>query len=142
MTRMDLSDLRLVFPLVLWLTGCGSEALTQGSLTETFELRSVGVRPVPAVYDSSEYGYARVVRGSFTFSADGHVLWAWDEQLFRPSLQEPFRDSTYSYQTTLVYTVRGADLTIGDECPPDPAANCAPPMSGRLVGTRLILHPA
>src|SRR4051794_31036052 len=76
MTRTALSDLRLVFPLVLWLTGCSSEALTHGTVTETFELRSVGVRPVPAVYDSSKYGYATAVRGSFTFSADGQVVWA------------------------------------------------------------------
>jgi len=38
---------------------------------------------------------------------------------------------------------RGAllEVTIGTECPPDPGANCAPPMTGRIVGERLILGP-
>ncbi len=143
MTPTALSDPRLVLPLALYLAGCGSEALAPGTLTGTFELRSVGSRPVPAVYDSSAYGFATAVRGSFTFTDDGHVLWNWDEHLvFRPSLTESFSESTYSYETTLPYTRRGADLLIGDECPPDPAGNCAPPMPGRVARARLTLNPA
>jgi hypothetical protein len=143
MTSTVFSDLRLVFPLALWLTGCASEALAPGTITGTFELRSVGGRPLPAVYDSSAYGFAAVAQGSFTFSDDGHVLWIWDEHVvFRPTLTEPFSESTYSYETTLPYTRSGAALLIGDECPPDPAGNCAPPISGRFAGARLTLNPA
>jgi hypothetical protein len=143
MTATTLSDLRRIVPLTLWLVGCATEGLSPGGLTGTFELRSIGGRALPAVYDSSDYGFAAAVRGSFAFTDDGYVLWAWEEQVVsRPSLTEPFGESTYTYENTHPYTLRGADLRIGDECPPDPAGNCAPPMSGRLAGGRLTLNPA
>jgi hypothetical protein len=136
------SGLRLVLPLAFCLAGCGGEALAPGTLAGTFELRSVGARPLPAVYDSSGYGFGSAVRGSFTFTDDGHVLWSWDERLlFRPTLEEPFQESTYSYETVLPYTLHGAELKIGDDCLPDPLGNCAPPMLGRVAGARLTLSP-
>jgi hypothetical protein len=143
MIATEFSKLGLVLLLVLWATGCASEALVPGTLDQTFELRSIGGRAVPAVYDSSAYGYAITVRGSFKFSGEGSVLWTWQEhEVFRPSLDEPFRESTYSYQTTLPYTLDGIELKIGGDCPPDPASNCAAPMTGRIAGATLLLNPS
>jgi hypothetical protein len=136
------SGLWLVLLLLLWLTGCASELLNPGTLDQTFELRSVGARPVPAVYDSSAYGFATADRGSFKFSGEGHVLWTWEEHLvFRSSLEEPFRESTYSYQTTLPYTLQGTEVKIGDDCPLNTGSNCAAPMTARVAGTKLTLDP-
>jgi hypothetical protein len=131
----------VVVLLMCWITACGSEPLTPGTI-QTFELRAVGRQPVPAVYDSSAYGYSTAVRGSFRFSGEGHVLWTWEEHdVFRPSLEEPFRESSYSYRTTLPYTVHGTEFKIGDDCPLDTISSCAAPMTGSIVGTKLILHP-
>jgi hypothetical protein len=142
MTFTALARLRTILSLILWLAGCANEALVPGGLTGTFELRSIGGRPLPVVYDSSDYGFAAATRGSLTFTDDGKVVWAWEEHVVsRASLAEPFSESTYSYQNTHPYTLGGTEFQIGEECPPDPAGNCAPPMRGRLAGARLTLNP-
>lgn len=52
-----------------------------------------------------------------------------------------YRDTTHVWSTTLPYTLRGAKLTIGRECPPDPRANCAGPAPGHVLGGVIYLQP-
>lgn len=128
----------LVVSLALGTAGCAKEPLAPPTLEGTFELRSIGGLPLPAVFDSSPYGFSAAAQGSFTFASDGRVVWAWvQNDVRRTSLEEPLRAAHYSYETTLPYTLRGVAITIGAECPADAVTNCAAPMMGHIAGDHL-----
>ena len=145
---MPASSLRLSCALALLAlgalgaAGCPSDSLAPRTLEGTFELRSIGGRPLPAAYDSNALTFAAAVHGSLTFAADGHVVWRWVErEVVASSFGAPLSETLYNYDTTLPYTLRGTELKIGDDCPPDPAGNCAGPIWGRVTRARVVLTP-
>jgi hypothetical protein len=142
MARSSSTHIVLAATLAIGTAQCARDPLAPRTLQGTFELRSVGLRSLPAVYDSSAYGISTAVHGSLSFVDSARVVWSWVEhQVFRYSLNESFRESDYSYQATLPYTLHDGKLTIGDPCPPDPGGNCAAPIPGTHLEPQVILRP-
>jgi hypothetical protein len=142
MARSSSTHIVLAATLAIGTAQCAHDPLAPRTLQGTFELRSVGLRSLPAVYDSSAYGVSTAVRGSLSFVDSARVIWTWVEhQVFRYSFNESFRESDYAYKVTRPYTLHDGNLTIGDQCPPDPGGDCDAPIRGTHLEPQIILRP-